>query len=273
MAARLIVRLGSMGDVIHTLPAAAALAPVDWLIKPRWAPLLDGNPHIDRVFTEPPRHSHAEAYDFQGLIKSAWFAWRAAPIVHGFRTPREWPARWLYRYMVDRPAGHVIDHNLALARATTPARFDLPAGQAEGSLPEGGFILASPSAGWRAKEWPADYWTELRRLLPLPLVLNGPPGSGLDHESRLPGLIFATRKATAVIGLDSGPLHLAAALGKPGVALFGPTDPVRNGPYGGTIRVLRDPAAPTTYRRQTELLPCMRAITPAMTAAAIKEML
>ena len=67
-----------------------------------------------------------------------------------------------------------------------------------------------------------------RRLaseLGIPLVLNGPPGSGFQHLSSLPGPIYATRRAAAVVGVDSGPLHLAAALGKPGVAIFGPTDP------------------------------------------------
>ena len=55
------------------------------------------------------------------------------------------------------------------------------------------------------------------------------------HASGLPGLIHATRRALAVVGVDSGPLHLAAALGKPGDAIFGPTDPARNGPYGDSL--------------------------------------
>jgi heptosyltransferase-1 len=280
MADRLIVRLGSMGDVIHTLPTAAALAPVDWLIKPRWAPLLDGNPHVERALTEPPKRSHGEAFDFQGLIKSAWYARRSAPRVHGFDTPREWPARLFYTARVSRPGGHVVDHNLALAgrrpaigMGASMARFWIPAGRPEGRLPAGRFILASPAAGWRSKEWPPEYWTELRAILPLPLVLNGPPGSGLDHESSLAGLIHATREAAAVIGLDSGPMHLAAALGKAGVAIFGPTDPVRNGPYGGTIRVLRAPSAATSYKRAVEIAASMREVTPAMAAQAIREML
>src|SRR5437870_7921283 len=62
------------------------------------------------------------------------------------------------------------------------------------------------------------------------------------------GLIDATRRALAVVGVDSGPLHLAAALGKPGDAIFGPTDPARNGPYGDSLKVLRKSAA-TTYKR------------------------
>jgi heptosyltransferase-1 len=68
-------------------------------------------------------------------------------------------------------------------------------------------------------------------------------------------------------------LHLAAALGKPGVAIFGPTDPERNGPYGGTITVLRDPSAVTTYRRGTEIDPAMRSISPGAVWDALKRVL
>jgi heptosyltransferase-1 len=80
------------------------------------------------------------------------------------------------------------------------------------------------------------------------------------HESGLPGLIDATRRATAIVGVDSGPMHLAAALGKPGVAIFGPTDPRRNGPFRSRMTVLRDAAARTSYQRDGEIDASMRAI-------------
>jgi heptosyltransferase-1 len=83
------------------------------------------------------------------------------------------------------------------------------------------------------------------------------------HVSGLDGMLYALRQAAAVVGVDSGPLHLAAALGKPGVAIYGPTDPVRNGPYGGTIEVLRAPGARTSYRRERQIDPAMREIAPA----------
>jgi heptosyltransferase-1 len=112
-------------------------------------------------------------------------------------------------------------------------------------------------AGWAAKQWPLEYYSELGRLLVnetgCKLVLNAPSPIDMRHThahvSGLPGLIDATRRAAAVVGVDSGPLHLAAALGKPGVAIFGPTDPARNGPRGGAITVLRSPLALTTYKR------------------------
>ena len=91
----------------------------------------------------------------------------------------------------------------------------------------------------------------------VPLVLDGPASAtsllqveeAVPHTSSIPGVIYATRRAAAVVGVDSGPLHIAAALGKPGIAIFGPTDPARNGPYGDSLRVLRTPEAATTYRR------------------------
>ncbi|MDE3166391.1 MAG: hypothetical protein KGN36_11345, partial [Acidobacteriota bacterium] len=104
-------------------------------------------------------------------------------------------------------------------------------------------------------------------------VLDGPPGSGFDRSSSLAGLIHATRRASAVVGVDSGPLHLAAALHKPGAAIFGPTDPARNGPYGGSLRVLRGAGASTTYKRAAEIAACMRAITPDEVFACLKAQL
>src|SRR5581483_9929801 len=151
-------------------------------------------------------------------------------------------------------AAHVVDRNLDLAVAAGAtsilSSFPLPPGSPEEPLPDGDFVLACPLAGWRSKQWPAEYYTvlatRLRRELGVPLVLNAPPGAifppapdALLHTSGIPGLIYATRRATAVLGVDSGPLHLAAALSRPGVAIFGPTDPARNGPYGGSLQVLR----------------------------------
>src|SRR5205085_2821524 len=89
--------------------------------------------------------------------------------------------------------------------------------------------------------------------------------------SGIPGLIHATRLAHAVIGVDSGPMHIAAALGKPGVAIFGPTDPARNGPYGGSLRVLRSEKAVTTYKRGHDS-DLMREITPTMVVETLQAM-
>jgi lipopolysaccharide heptosyltransferase I len=307
----LIVRLSSMGDVIHTLPAAAALrrsfpeSTLNWLIRPRWAPLLEANPHVDRAIPlareagatlriiETLRQEHFDlAVDFQGLMQSAGVAKAAGAarlVGFGKNAVRERLAASLYSETVEPASAHVVDRNMELASAAagvpveSQAReFPLPAGKPEGALPAGPFVLASPLAGWGSKQWPLERWSELAALLELPLVVNGPPSSqselstikgALVHLSGVPGLIDATRRATAVIGLDSGPLHLAAALAKPGVALFGPTDPARNGPYGTSFRVLRDAQAITDYHRHDEPDGSMRAIMPAQVAEALHDVL
>lgn len=298
----LAVRLGSMGDVIHALPAVASLKhsypalPLTWVIDPKWAGLLEGNPFVDRVvildrrswaslrtaWRELRSWRYAAAVDFQGLLKSALAASAARPPrIFGFHQSqlREPLAGIFYSAKVSACSAHVVERNLELAAAAGAScrlvAFPLPAGKPEGELPEGGFVLASPLAGWPAKQWPLEYYPELARLirqeLGLPLVLNGPPAAqetlrsleGVTvHVSSILGLIDATRRAAAVVGIDSGPLHLAAALGKPGVALFGPTDPARNGPYGGSFTVLRSPGAVTSYKRRTEVDPSMREIRP-----------
>lgn len=292
----LVIRLGAMGDVIHALPAVASLklgfsgARVKWLIEPRWTPLLESNPYVDNVirFNRRDLSSVGMAWralrrerwdlgvDFQGLIKSAIPGWHARPErLFGFDTAqaRERAAAWFYSDRVHAAAEHVVDRNLELAQAAgaeiAVREFPIPEGTAEGELPRTPFVLASPLAGWGAKQWPLENYSEVGRRLSgmgYELVVNAPKALELPdtapHVSGLAGLIQATRRAAAVLGVDSGPLHLAAALGKPGVALFGPTDPARNGPYGGSLQTIRIPGVETTYRRGEHPAASMRAIRP-----------
>jgi heptosyltransferase I len=307
----LVVRLGAMGDVIHALPAVASLkhsfpgSHLTWLIEPQWAPLLDRNPYVDRVaifergnpgaWLRSWRKLRASrfdfAVDFQGLVKSALAASMARPErIFGLHQSqvRERPAALFYSNRIQAHAAHVVERNLEIAAAVGAANilrtFPLPEGSPEGELPKSGFVLASPLAGWRSKQWPLAFYSRLARRvereLEMPLVLNGPPGAELSnvidaipHHSSVAGLIHATRRATAVIGVDSGPLHLAAALGKPGVAIFGPTDPARNGPCGESICVLRSPEAITTYKRISTIDPAMRDIDPDRVFEALKAQL
>jgi lipopolysaccharide heptosyltransferase I len=293
----LVVRLGSMGDVIQALPAVASLkhsfphSRLSWVIKPRWAPLLEGNPYVDEVipFNRSAREILATrrllrrerfelAVDLQGLIQSALVAAsaKADKIVGLARSQaRESFATMFYSSAVRTSAVHRVDRYLELVSAAGASSllrtFPLPPGVPEGLLPEGPFVLACPLAGWGSKQWPLDHYTELARGLKLPLVVNGPPDA-LDilrqidgahvHVSGIQGLIDATRRAQAIVGVDSGPVHLAAALGKPGVAIYGPTDPASHGPYGGTLHVLRSSTAITSYKRRAADSGSMRAVTP-----------
>jgi heptosyltransferase-1 len=223
--------------------------------------------------------------DFQGLILSALLAaaTRSQQIV-GFSLgeARERLASLVYSTPVRTKGPHRVDSYLDLVTATGATRlvheFALPAGASEGELPRGPFVLVSPLAGWGSKQWPLEYYSGLAQSLELPLVVNGPPSAESTlqqikgahvHLSGIPGLIDATRRATAVIGVDSGPMHLAAALSKPGVAIFGPTDPLTHGPYGGSLKVLRAPTAVTSYKRRKEIDVSMRAIEPAAVLQAL----
>lgn len=295
----LIVRLGSMGDIIHSLPGAASLkhsfpgARITWVVEPRWVPLLEGNGFVDRIVVfrrdapgswgrtkqELRREPYDLAVDFQGLTKSALIAHLARPErIAGFGSGvvRERPAGFFYSTRVPSRAVHVVDQALDLAAGAGASNlvrvFPLPEGTPEGRLPEIPFALASPLAGWASKQWPLENYERLAGMLRerfgMPLVLNGAPGTvptvagTLAHESGIGGLIHATRLASVVVGVDSGPLHLAAALNKSGVAIYGPTDPIRNGPYGGDFEVFRVPGAPTTHRRGAAIAASMRAVTP-----------
>lgn len=227
------------------------------------------------------------AVDLQGLIKSASLARvTGARRRAGFETAslREPFAARFYTEQVGVTGAHVVDQNLSAVRRLIGevdggVEFPLPEGSPSTALPTGDFVLATPVAGWGSKQWPARHYARLAGLLHqglgMPLVLDGAPGdvgyvreiartapaeSVVAHISTIPQLIGATRRARAVLGVDSGPLHLAAALGKPGVAVFGPTDPARNGPYGGTLTVLRATTAATTYRREPDVSCSMSSI-------------
>ncbi|MBV8569037.1 MAG: glycosyltransferase family 9 protein [Acidobacteriaceae bacterium] len=308
----LVIRLGAMGDIIHALPAVATLKrsfprrKVVWLVAGRWVPLLEGNPYIDElaVFERKGLGSLRDSWrrlrairpglaiDFQGLVQSALAGWIAGPeALMGFdrSIAREPLASHFYTHRIPVAGPHRVERNMQLVRAAGADEvcWDcwLPEGKAEGSLPARDFVLASPFAGWNSKQWPLELYEALaERLLAegLELVVNVPaerarelvPFPGLRvHSSSLAGLIHATRRAVAVIGVDSGPLHLAAALGKPGVALFGPTDPAQTGPFHSRMAVLRSPEVETSYRRESGIHASMREISVEDVAAALRSSL
>jgi heptosyltransferase-1 len=309
----LAIRLGAMGDIIFTLPAVASLKHsfpgwhLTWAIEPQWVPLLEQNPFVDSVLPvrrDTPsalletwrllRAARCEfAVDFQGLIKSALVASAArAGRIFGFHygQARERLAALFYSDTIITQGRHMVEKHLDLAAAAGAVSalrvFPLPPGHAEGDLPAGDFVLASPLAGWRSKQWPLEHYRVLahllRRELDVPLVLDGPTGcrplftqvpEAVPHTSSVAGLIYATRRAAAVVGVDSGPLHIAAALGKPGVALYGPTDPARNGPYGDSLRVLRVAGAITTYERHQSIDQNMKRLAPEQVFEALRVVL
>ena len=308
MSSILVIRLGAMGDIIHALPAVASLKlsfpqrKLHWLVARKWMPLLRGNPYVDEVIPFD-RGGFASllsswrqlrdlkpdlAIDFQGLLQSSISGRIAKPRAFlGFdrSVARESLASLLYSQRVAVTGPHRIQRNLQLVAAAGASTLTedawIPLGNPEGGLPSRPFVLASPFAGWASKQWPLKSYDRLGSILKgegLELVLNLPEQqavqlqnlSGLRlHTSSLEGLIDATRRAWAVVGVDSGPLHLAAALAKPGVALFGPTDPAQTGPFKSKMMVLRSSGVQTTYKRHHRVHASMAGISPEQVAGAL----
>ncbi|HVZ82679.1 MAG TPA: glycosyltransferase family 9 protein [Terracidiphilus sp.] len=221
------------------------------------------------------------AIDLQGAIRSAVMArLSGAHRFIGEATPRERMARLLFTDRVTTRGAHVIEQDLELAAAvagddlhyTQPMLpFDSAAEVwAEELLaPCAGrhVVLINPGAGWGAKRWPVERYAAVAESLAARgcrVLVNAGPGEEPLAEaivrqtngaatplfSSLEKLIAVTRRIALLIAGDTGPLHLACALGKPVVGIYGPTDPSRNGPFGTEYRVLRSPASVRDHTRR-----------------------
>jgi heptosyltransferase I len=238
---------------------------------------------IARVSNDVRSARYEVALDLQGAIRSALLAhWSGARIVIGSAEPRESAASlWYERQAIARGA-HVIEQNLSVAETLTQNKLkaphvDLPRDAAsEQKIDDllakneiGDFAILNPGAGWGAKRWPAERYGEVARQLAkdgLRTLINYGPGeeclaekaeaassdSATSIRCSLTELIALTRRAHLFVGGDTGPLHLAAALHVPVVAIFGPTDPARNGPFGTRSIVLRNPASQTSHARRPD---------------------
>jgi heptosyltransferase I len=314
----LVVRLGSLGDIVHTFPAVAGLresfpkAETVWLTHPRWKELIECSElateiwetdtrsynSLREIIGKIRRRNFTAAIDYQGLWKSAAlpFLGRVSRRI-GFsaHTIRELGVPILYTDRVPCTQTHIADQNGELslrARArngVAPVKLVVPTIQEAfvlqllRSFAIERYVVLSPAGGWRSKCWPPDRYgalcQKIRANLSLRCVLNYGPGeedivssikvaSGeadpIAYNGSLIQLMALLRNAVCVVGGDTGPLHLAVALGTPAVAIFGPTDPARNGPYrpgGGAGNaspidiVLRSPHAVTTYKRGDQPAP------------------
>lgn len=310
----LVVRLGAMGDVIHGIPAIAALRramprlQVGWLIEERWSELLcahplermqprsESKPLVDWVHVSNFRDWRNDlasgltwydmrgclrevramkydiALDLQGAIRSATAArLSGAKTRIGPSEPREGPARMLYTRAVASQGAHVIEQAMSLASAVAgedlayepPAFPQDPATESwadrfHSSIGWKPLAIVNPGAGWGAKCWPVESYGAVAKALAergMSVVINHGPqeeqlaqgvrdssaGTAKPMKCSVGELIALSRRASLFVGGDTGPMHLAAALDVPVVALFGPTRPERNGPYATRSVVLRSP--------------------------------
>jgi heptosyltransferase-1 len=322
----LIVRLGALGDILHAMPAVAAIraalpqATLGWMVEERWSELLTARgsksvpealspqkPLVNFIHTVDTRRWRSKVFslatlkeirgdlkrvrrvqydlaiDFQGNIKSGLLArLSGASKIAGFRDPRESAARFFYAQKFSRCGEHVIDQNHALARqalqqsvAEELVRIPppvLPCDRAAEQwaddeiqrLGVAAFVMLTPGAGWGGKQWPPERFGQVAKALAahnIRTLVNTAPGEeelasavvaasgGTATQVRctVGQMIAMTRRARLFIGGDTGPLHVAAALGIPVVAIFGPTDPARTGPFGTRAIIVRHPESRTTF--------------------------
>ena len=281
-------------DRVHIVPAK------QWARSPFKAATLHS---LLQTRAELRAGDYQEAVDLQGAVRSALVArWARPKRLLGEDAPRERAARLLFSERVPSAGVHVIEQAADVVRALAgdalPLRLpELPRDEAAarwcacaGVGKAGGpWILLHPGAGWGAKRWPVERYAEAGALLarrkgarivihaaPGELELAGALAKALIAQQVSPRiisptvgqLIELTRLVDLAIGGDTGPLHLAAALGKPTVAIFGPTDPARNGPFHGSFRVLRDAGSRRDHSRRAEPEAGLLRIAPAAVAEA-----
>lgn len=332
----LIIKMSSLGDILHTLPFAAALrkrypqAKISWLVHPQFAGFVPDKPVIDEVlyfdkvkfnklglsdkikyFFSMRSMLHSKHFDLvidmQGLFKSAVLAAISGCSNRiGYCEMREGSGLISKAICGSHSKDHVIERYLDVARYlgadVQEVEFPMPDLTEESrSIREklaaqnvtGDYVVFVPGARWQTKEWPVEYYARLAAMITAEgtaVVLAGGPDD-MDKGSRIKELcpaaadltgqtslreLAALIKGCAVyISADTGPLHFAAALKKPLIAMYGPTKADRTGPYGSDkASVLLSPAdCAGCLKKSCNDWHCMHDITPKMVYKAYKEKL
>jgi len=319
----LIIKLSSLGDVVHTLPALASLRKglkganvrIDWLVEEAASGILLGHPLIDEVIVVKRgwlRNFHANAgaaralsarrydlvLDFQGLLKSAvWVFFSKGARRLGFENYRELshlalseklPAYDPERHAVERymdlavyAGGEACERLFPLTRDRAAAERVNDALCRAGLSAGGPFFVMAPCARWSTKLWGEERFASLGEKVAastgLGVVLVGDRSDAaalerirsaiggaavsLAGETGLKELAELMRMARFAVTVDSGPMHVAAAVGTRVVALFGPTAPNRTGPYGSGHVVLRsDVECSPCFLKECKDMTCMSGI-------------
>lgn len=307
----LIIKLGAIGDVVHSLPVLATLrachpkAHLTWAVEEKAAPVLKGNRDLNelillerkkmseglgvfyfgRWLQEVRKKSFDVALDLHNLFKTGIIAYVShAPVRIGFRKLREGNFLFMNRRVKPQPHyRHAVEKYLSLLEpldiqeAQWVRRFPLTWNSRDEEVAERfwtlqGFaqkdpvVAMNPGANWPSKRWMPDRYAKVADQLTKQrgirvLILWGPGEISLAHavagamtekavvalETNLKQLMALIKRCRLLISGDSGPLHIAAALGVPTVGLFGPSDPKRNGPYGKGHVVIESSFPPATH--------------------------
>jgi lipopolysaccharide heptosyltransferase I len=228
--------------------------------------------------------------DLQGLFRSGWLAMQTrAPVRAGFANAREFaPLFYTHRVPVADGEQHAIDRYLTVAEALgcgrAPVEFRFATDDADrqavatrlpGAEP---YAVLLPGTNWATKRWPVEHFAAtvrpLRERFGLRSVAAGGPGDtalaaqmpgvlDLTGRTNLRQLVALLERAAVVIANDSGPMHIASALGRPLVTPYGPTSPVRTGPYRRLDTVIRlDIPCSPCFSRRCSHQSCLRWLTP-----------
>lgn len=345
----LIVKLGSIGDVVHALPVLRTIrhnlpnAYIVWVVEEKAREVLNGNEDIDKVVTintkkwrkaistrggvkaiaalfseltvtinELRKDKFDIAIDLQGLVKSGVISYLSgAKTIIGFdsKNCREFLNTLFTNKKVSPEKGdiHIVDKNISLLRPLGFKKINKefyinPA--LEGGKFTDEFLLKNrtsakhliainPGAGWKTKEWGIKNYAELGdRIISefgVDVIITWGPGEEemakavMDSMSHIPIIAPPTaigqlaallKKCELFIGGDTGPLHIAAAMKTPTIGIYGPSDPLRNGPYGDNhIVIHKKIECSGCYKRNCDTVKCMKAISVNDVLSVVKKKL
>jgi heptosyltransferase I len=282
----LVVKLSSLGDLFHALPAVHALKQhlqleIDWITQPEYAALVACFTDVRRVLTFPRRRAvrdirhwfsalRADGYDyvfdFQGLLKSGFISRCARSARRIGPSYQREGARWFYTEVAGPPDRdrHAVEQAMDTAHYLGCAdgepvfpvcfpEFEMGAG----AVPRVGYVIRSR---WPTKDGFVPVFGSVMKGLhgavggeahvlgaredavigeELAALARGVPVRNWCGKTTLVELGGLIQKLDLLVTVDSGPMHMAAAVGVPTVALFGPTNPARTGPYGASHRIVQ----------------------------------
>jgi len=321
----LIIKLGSIGDVVHTLPTLHSLrknfpqAHIAWVIEPKSRDILINHPDLNEIITfertnstwrtigaffrlvkKLRRNKYDCVLELQGNLKGGLLAWLTGSSSRlGFEAGSSRVERFSTLFtnikVEEGDVPHILERNLNFARKLgvedREISFPMAIGREEkeyiGSfLKEKGIsdrqiVILHPGVTWDTKRWPRERYARLAeeiqgRFENVAVVLTYGPGERYLAEdirklsrsspivsppTTLGQLIALLERSQVFVSSDTGPLHIAAALGKRVIGLYGPVDSRRNGPYGrGNFVIKKDLPCQPCWQKKCSSRACMKGI-------------
>lgn len=339
----LIVKLSSIGDVVHCLPFLEVVrkrfphARIDWLVEEESFQILNGHAAVNRVMVsrrkawqkslikgngylsvlreamqfleEIRRHQYDIVVDLQGLFKSGILV----GLSRGRRKIGMVGAREGGGFFLNEPPvpvdyeHHAVDRYLEVAKylgcSYTSWKGVIPVFKPdmkrikellhEKGLDHSPLVVVNPMARWQTKLWESEKFAaladRLRDELSCEIAFTGSRQDidvirdisammkekpvNLAGQTNLKELAYLFTTCRVLVSTDTGPMHIAAAMGCPVVALFGPTDPRRTGPYGQGHEVIKaDIGCSPCFKKKCDHMSCMKQITVERCFETVKKM-